>query len=205
MRFGLIGPAHENLSELGQALRYLATSMSPQSCFYLGMDGTDLLAEAELSARAMCNEDTAEAIWQRASDLALYGTVDALDSFVSTARELLWIRSLRRLSKDDSNRIVLVPPEFLSVSFAPPNRADLERSDCHMHIFASGPAPVLQTFGKTVVLGIGPLTNDGGIGILELGQQVGTVRVLGLSGKVTLEHQIVSPSMTIGVQRAGTP
>lgn len=97
MRLGLLGPSTGDVGALGRAAEFLLNGVRVHRAIYLGNDGALDRAVAAWAKKLVGDDPSDDGAWRRAADIALGGTPEQIDKFVTTERARLRLKSLEAL------------------------------------------------------------------------------------------------------------
>src|SRR5688572_29309227 len=103
MRLGLLGPAGGDVGALGRAAEYLLNGARVHRAIYLGNDGALDRAVAAWARKLVGDDPSDEGAWRRAADVALGGSPELIDRFVTTERARLRLKALEALPSPGSD------------------------------------------------------------------------------------------------------
>lgn len=194
MRLGLLGPAGRDIAGLGRAAEFLLNGARVHRAVYLGNDGALDRAVAAWARKLVGDDPSDEAAWRRAVDLALDGTAEAIDRFVTTERARQRLKALETLPETSAKTVERMG-EWSAVLVhdkAELNEDDLARAT--LLLFGRSDGPIVRKIGARWFVSPGPIgSRGGGLAVLEGGHDEVMVTVFDAAGKPT-QRQVLTPS-----------
>ena len=185
MRVGLLGPSDGDLASLARGARYLLHTAQVHHAIYLGADDALERVVATWAEALLGNDPTEDGVWRRAAELALYGTVDAIDGFVKGERQRLRLRDLRSLPAPDGRAVDMLGDR---VAVFVTDKALLDEEDiapASLLVYGRSEEPLVKKVGSRWFLTPGRLSQKGGVGVLEESESEIRVMLCSPSGQST--------------------
>lgn len=196
MRLGLLGPAGTDVGALGRAAEFLLNSARVHRAIYLGNDGALDRAVAAWARKLVGDDPSDDGAWKRAAEIALKGTAEQLDKFVSTERARLRLKSLEALPEEVSRTIEMVGDR---VAVLIHDKAMLDEEDilaANLLFFGKSEGPLIRKIGARWFVTPGPIgCEGGGIAVLDDEKDDITITIFDSTGKPTQQE-------ALAVQRA---
>ena len=168
MRLGLLGPAGPDVGALGRAAEFLLNGARVHRAIYLGNDGALDRAVAAWARKLVGDDPSDDGAWKRAAEIALGGTAEQLDKFVSTERARLRLKSLEALPEEVSRTIEMVGDR---VAVLIHDKALLDEEDilaANLLFFGKSDGPLIRKIGARWFVTPGPIgCEGGGIAVLD--------------------------------------
>lgn len=203
MRLGILGPADGDLDALARAAEHLLNGARVHRAIYLGEDGA-LEAVVDLWAQSIVGPDPSDvAIWDRARDVALAGTPQQIDEFVSAERARLRLKALEELPP--AGRGVEMFGDRVAILLY--DKAELDEEDIFSAtflVYGKSDVPLMKAIGARWFLTPGRIGAPGG-GALVLDDEGDAIvgEVYDSDGRRTLsERLVVSRAAKMRVQGA---
>ncbi len=108
MRIGLLGPAEGDIAALGRGAEFLLNGAKVHRAVYLGVDGALDRAVAAWARKLVGDDPSDDAAWQRSCNVALRGSPQDLDKFVTLERARLRLKALETLPEQRTRTIEMV-------------------------------------------------------------------------------------------------
>lgn len=135
---------------------------------YLGNDGALDRAVAAWARKLVGDDPSDDAAWRRAADVAVTGTAEQIDKFVSAERARLRLKSLEALPEEISRTIEMVGDR---VAVLIHDKALLDEEDilaANLLFFGKSDAPLVRKIGARWFVTPGPIgCEGGGIAVLD--------------------------------------
>lgn len=168
MRLGLLGPAGSDVGALGRAAEFLLNGARVHRAIYLGNDGALDRAVAAWARKLVGDDPSDDAAWRRAADIAVTGSAEQIDKFVSAERARLRLKSLEALPEEISRTIEMVGDR---VAVLIHDKALLDEEDilaANLLFFGKSDAPLVRKIGARWFITPGPIGSEGGgIAVLD--------------------------------------
>ena len=167
MRLGLLGPAEGDLAGLARAAEFLLNTAKVSRAVYLGSDDALERAVEAWAESLLGNDPSEDGVWRRAAELALYGTVDAIDQFVKAERARLRLRALVSLPHNGSRTVEILSDR---VAVLINDKALLDEEDilpASLLVYGKSEAPFVKKIGSRWFLTPGRISAKGGVGVLD--------------------------------------
>ena len=168
MRLGLLGPAGSDVGALGGAAEFLLNGARVHRAIYLGNDGALDRAVAAWARKLVGDDPSDDAAWRRAADIAVTGTAEQIDKFVSAERARLRLKSLEALPEEIARTIEMVGDR---VAVLIHDKALLDEEDilaANLLFFGKSEAPLVRKIGARWFITPGPIGSEGGgIAVLD--------------------------------------
>ena len=202
MRLGLLGPAGPDVGALGRAAEFLLNGARVHRAIYLGNDGALDRAVAAWARKLVGDDPSDDGAWKRAAEIALGGTAEQLDKFVSTERARLRLKSLEALPEEVSRTIEMVGDR---VAVLIHDKALLDEEDilaANLLFFGKSDGPLIRKIGARWFVTPGPIgCEGGGIAVLDDEKDDITITIYDSAGKATqTEARSVSRAPKMRVQ-----
>lgn len=202
MRLGLLGPAGPDVGALGRAAEFLLNGARVHRAIYLGNDGALDRAVAAWARKLVGDDPSDDGAWKRAAEIALGGTAEQLDKFVSTERARLRLKSLEALPEEVSRTIEMVGDR---VAVLIHDKALLDEEDilaANLLFFGKSDGPLIRKIGARWFVTPGPIgCEGGGIAVLDDEKDDITITIYDSAGKATqIEALSVSRAPKMRVQ-----
>lgn len=186
MRLGLLGPAGPDVGALGRAAEFLLNGARVHRAIYLGNDGALDRAVAAWARKLVGDDPSDDGAWKRAAEIALGGTAEQLDKFVSTERARLRLKSLEALPEEVSRTIEMVGDR---VAVLIHDKALLDEEDilaANLLFFGKSDGPLIRKIGARWFVTPGPIgCEGGGIAVLDDEKDDITITIYDSAGKPT--------------------
>ena len=186
MRLGLLGPAGPDVGALGRAAEFLLNGARVHRAIYLGNDGALDRAVAAWARKLVGDDPSDDGAWKRAAEIALGGTAEQLDKFVSTERARLRLKSLEALPEEVSRTIEMVGDR---VAVLIHDKALLDEEDilaANLLFFGKSDGPLIRKIGARWFVTPGPIgCEGGGIVVLDDEKDDITITIYDSAGKAT--------------------
>lgn len=186
MRLGLLGPAGPDVGALGRAAEFLLNGARVHRAIYLGNDGALDRAVAAWARKLVGDDPSDDGAWKRAAEIALGGTAEQLDKFVSTERARLRLKSLEALPEEVSRTIEMVGDR---VAVLIHDKALLDEEDilaANLLFFGKSDGPLIRKIGARWFVTPGPIgCEGGGIAVLDDEKDDITITIYDSAGKAT--------------------
>lgn len=191
MRLGLLGPAGTDVGALGRAAEFLLNGARVHRAIYLGNDGALDRAVAAWARKLVGDDPSDDGAWKRAADIALKGSAEQLDKFVSTERARLRLKSLEALPEEISRTIEMVGDR---VAVLIHDKALLDEEDilaANLLFFGKSEGPLIRKIGARWFVTPGPIgCEGGGIAVLDDEKDDITITIYDSSGKATQKEAL---------------
>lgn len=191
MRLGLLGPAGPDVGALGRAAEFLLNGARVHRAIYLGNDGALDRAVAAWARKLVGDDPSDDGAWKRAAEIALKGTAEQLDKFVSTERARLRLKSLEALPEEISRTIEMVGDR---VAVLIHDKALLDEEDilaANLLFFGKSDGPLIRKIGARWFVTPGPIgCEGGGIAVLDDEQDDITITIFDSTGKPTQKEAL---------------
>lgn len=202
MRLGLLGPAGPDVGALGRAAEFLLNGARVHRAIYLGNDGALDRAVAAWARKLVGDDPSDDGAWKRAAEIALGGSAEQLDKFVSTERARLRLKSLEALPEEVSRTIEMVGDR---VAVLIHDKALLDEEDilaANLLFFGKSDGPLIRKIGARWFVTPGPIgCEGGGIAVLDDEKDDITITIYDSAGKATqIEALSVSRAPKMRVQ-----
>lgn len=197
MRLGLLGPAGGDIGALGRAAELLLNTSRVHRAIYLGHDGALDRAVAAWARKLVGDDPSDEGAWTRAAEVALRGSPQAIDRFVSTERARLRLKALETLPLSSPNKQVRVV-EMVGdrVAIVVHDEAQLDEEDmvtANIVLFGKSDGPLIRRVGPRWFVTPGPLgTMGGGMAVLDDEHDEIVVTIFDSSGKPTKREKLAA-------------
>lgn len=186
MRLGLLGPAGPDVGALGRAAEFLLNGARVHRAIYLGNDGALDRAVAAWARKLVGDDPSDDGAWKRAAEIALGGSAEQLDKFVSTERARLRLKSLEALPEEVSRTIEMVGDR---VAVLIHDKALLDEEDilaANLLFFGKSDGPLIRKIGARWFVTPGPIgCEGGGIAVLDDEKDDITITIYDSAGKAT--------------------
>lgn len=201
MRLGLLGPAGTDVGALGRAAEFLLNGARVHRAIYLGNDGALDRAVAAWARKLVGDDPSDDGAWKRAAEIALKGTAEQLDKFVSTERARLRLKSLEALPEEISRTIEMVGDR---VAVLIHDKALLDEEDilaANLLFFGKSEGPLIRKIGARWFVTPGPIgCEGGGIAVLDDEKDDITITIFDSTGKPTQKEALAvtrAPKMRV--------
>ena len=201
MRLGLLGPSSGDVGALGRAAEFLLNGARVHRAIYLGNDGALDRAVAAWARKLVGDDPSDDAVWRRAADIALKGTPEQIDKFVSTERARLRLKSLEALPEQIARTIEIVGDR---VAVLIHDKAMLDEEDilaANLLFFGKSDGPLIKKIGARWFVTPGPIGSEGGgMCVLDDEQDEVVVTIYDQSGKATQREALAAqriPKMNV--------
>jgi hypothetical protein len=170
MRLGLLGPAGSdgNVGALGRAAEFLLNGARVHRAIYLGNDGALDRAVAAWARKLVGDDPSDDAAWGRAAGVAVAGTAEQIDKFVSCERARLRLKALEALPEEISRTIEMIGDR---VAVLIHDKALLDEEDilaANLLFFGKSDGPLIRKIGARWFVTPGPIGSmGGGIAVLD--------------------------------------
>jgi hypothetical protein len=168
VRLGLLGPATGDLAALARAAEFLLNGAKVTRAIYLG--GDDALEDTvALWAESLVGPDQSdEAVWARAFEVAARGTAEQIDAFLRAERARLRLKALERLPPEELRTVEMFGDR---VAILIHDKALLDEEDIYAAtylFYGRSSAPLIKNIGPRWFLTPGPIgCADGGALVLD--------------------------------------
>lgn len=191
MRLGLLGPAGSDVGALGRAAEFLLNGARVHRAIYLGNDGALDRAVAAWARKLVGDDPSDDGAWKRAAEIALGGTAEQLDRFVSTERARLRLKSLEALPEEVSRTIEMVGDR---VAVLIHDKAMLDEEDilaANLLFFGKSDGPLIRKIGARWFVTPGPIGSEGGgIAVLDDEHDDITITIFDSTGKPSQKEEL---------------
>jgi hypothetical protein len=191
MRLGLLGPAGTDVGALGRAAEFLLNGARVHRAIYLGNDGALDRAVAAWARKLVGDDPSDDGAWKRAAEIALEGSAEQLDKFVSTERARLRLKSLEALPEEISRTIEMVGDR---VAVLIHDKALLDEEDilaANLLFFGKSDGPLIRKIGARWFVTPGPIgCEGGGIAVLDDEKDDITITIYDSTGKPTQKEAL---------------
>jgi hypothetical protein len=191
MRLGLLGPAGSDVGALGRAAEFLLNGARVHRAIYLGNDGALDRAVAAWARKLVGDDPSDDAAWRRAADIAVTGTAEQIDKFVSAERARLRLKSLEALPEEISRTIEMVGDR---VAVLIHDKSLLEEEDilaANLLFFGKGDEPLVRKIGARWFITPGPIgCEGGGIAVLDDEGEEVTITIFDSTGKPSRREEL---------------
>lgn len=192
MRLGLLGPAGGDVGALGRAAEFLLNGARVHRAIYLGNDGALDRAVAAWARKLVGDDPSDEGAWRRAAEIALEGSPQVIDRFVSTERARLRLKALEALPEQLARTIEMVGDRVAVLIY---DEAQLEEEDmlaANILLYGKSDGPLIRKLGPRWFVTPGPIGSlGGGLAVLDDEQDV-VVTVYDGAGKPTHREVLAS-------------
>ena len=183
MRLGLLGTAGGDVGGLGRAAEFLLNRARVHRAIYLGADGALDRAVAAWAKKLVGDDPSDDAAWRRALGVALEGTPERIDRFVSTERARHRLKCLETLPEGAARTVEMVGDR---VAVLIHDKALLEEEDivaANLLVYGKSEAPLVRRIGTRWFLTPGPIgCPGGGLAVLEDDKDEITVTIYDVTG-----------------------
>jgi len=189
MRIGVLGPAGDDIGELGRAARYLVDEARVEKVIYLGDDGAlDTLVYHW--ARAVVGDSPSDdALYVRAAARCVRASPAEIDAFIAREQARQRLRIFTSVQSPQSRALEFVDSRVVLFVV---DKAILDEDDiatASIVVFGKASAPLIRKAGARLFVAPGPLGAGSGRAILDDG--AGGIRIQivdGRGGVVAEEH-----------------
>lgn len=191
MRLGLLGPADGDVASLARAAEFLLNTAKVSRAVYLGADDALERAVSAWAESVLGDDPTVEGVWRRASELALYGTVDAIDGFVRAERARLRLKALVGLPERGARTVEILGGR---VAVLIHDKALLDEEDilpASLLVYGKSDGPFVKRIGSRWFLSPGRLSSRGGACVLDDQEDEIQATVFNPSGESTWRDSLV--------------
>lgn len=204
MRLGLLGPAGGDVGALGRAAEYLLNGARVHRAIYLGNDGALDRAVAAWARKLVGDDPSDEGAWRRAADVALGGSPDLIDRFVTTERARLRLKSLEALpspatgeGREIARTIEMISDRVAVLIF---DKAQLDEEDilaANILVFGKSEGPLVKKIGARWFVTPGPIGSEGGgVAVLDDEKDDVVVSIFDSTGRPTHREPLLQPRQT---------
>jgi hypothetical protein len=200
MRLGLLGPASGDVGALGRAAEYLLNSARVHRAIYLGNDGALDRAVAAWARKLVGDDPSDGGAWRRAADVALGGTPEEIDLFVSTERARLRLKALEALpsapygegeARQVARTIEMIGDRVAVLIF---DKAQLDEEDilaANILLYGKSDTPLVKRIGARWFVSPGTIgCEGGGLAVLDDEKDDLFVTVYDGAGRATLREPL---------------
>ncbi len=188
VRIGLLGPAEGDVASLGRASEFLLNTAKVSRAIYLGVDGALDRAVAAWARKLVGDDPSDEHAWRRAADVAVQGTPEQIDRFVSLERSRQRLKSLEALPSATGCTMEMVADRVAVLVF---DKANLDEEDilaANILVFGKSDAPLVKKIGARWFVSPGVLGATGGVGVLDDEREEIQLTFYTVAGTVTGSH-----------------
>jgi hypothetical protein len=169
VRIGLLGPlpAESPPGVLERACDFLLTTQAATRIVYLGADDALEQLVVDWATRLVGGDPTDEAAWARAAQVAIAGSADQIDGFVTKERKRLSLRALVSLPEDTLSALETMGDTTVLLIH---RRGDIEPDDvasAQVLIYGNGAQPLVERLGSRWFVTPGSMAGAGGVGVLD--------------------------------------
>jgi len=201
MRLGLLGPAGGDVGALGRAAEYLLNGARVHRAIYLGNDGALDRAVAAWARKLVGDDPSDEGAWRRAADVALGGSPELIDRFVTTERARLRLKALEALpspGSDEAARTIEMISDRVAVLIF--DKAQLDEEDilaANILVFGKNDGPLVKKIGARWFVTPGPIGSEGGgVAVLDDEKDDVVVSIFDSTGKPSHREALIAPRQT---------
>jgi len=203
MRLGLLGPAGGDVGALGRAAEFLLNGARVHRAIYLGNDGALDRAVTAWAKKLVGEDPSDDGAWKRAADIALEGSSQVIDRFVTTERARLRLKALEALPEQVARTIEMVGDR---VAVLIHDKAQLDEEDilaANILLFGKSDAPLITKIGTRWFVTPGPIgSQGGGLAVLDDEQNDVVVTVYDGAGKPTQRETLTAQRTKAHVEEA---
>ena len=193
MRLGLLGPAGGDVGALGRAAEFLLNGARVHRAIYLGNDGALDRAVAAWARKLVGDDPSDDGAWRRAAEIALEGSAQVIDRFVSTERARLRLKALEALPEQLARTIEMVGDRVAVLIYDKTQLDEEDISAANLLLFGKSDGPLVQQIGPRWFVTPGPIgSRDGGLAVLDDEQDDIVVTVYDGAGKPTHREVLTS-------------
>jgi hypothetical protein len=192
MRIGFLGPAQGDLESIERSASFLLRERVAR-VVYLSHDGALDSCVVAWAARLVGADPTDDGAWSRAAEVAISGSADDLDAFVTSERQRLRLRAL--VSLPEGSPCSLETLGDLTILMTD-NAGLLSEEDLsHAALIVDGASvdPILELRGQRWWLAPGHLGVRGGVAVIDTHAPVPTVVVYDIEQREVLRGEVAFP------------
>ena len=152
---------------LERACDFLLTEEGATRIVYLGADDALDQLVVDWATRLVGGDPTDEAAWSHAAQMAIAGSADQLDGFVTAERKRLSLRALVSLPEDTLSALETMGETTVLLIH---RRGDIEPDDvlsAQVLVYGNGSKPLVERLGSRWFVTPGTMAGEGGVGVLD--------------------------------------
>jgi hypothetical protein len=193
MRIGFLGPSGGDLDALERAATFLLWTGNVARAVYLGNDGALDRCVVAWAKRLVGEDPSDEGAWERAGELAASGTPEAIDRFVAGERKRLRLRALATLPEGAPFALETAADLTVLMAFDAAKLGEDELARAHLVVIGNAPGPSLHEQATRWLLELGPISQRGGVAVLDAQGASGVVTVYDASEREQLRVELSEP------------
>lgn len=192
MRIGFLGPAQGDLVLLQRSAGFLLREHVAR-VVYLSHDGAlDRCVEA-WAQRLVGDDPTDDGAWTRAAEVAIRGSSDDLDAFVTGERQRLRLRALVSLPEGSPCSLETLGELTILMTHNAGLLSDEDLTHASLIVDGASAGPILEPRGARWWLAPGHLGAAGGIAVVDTHAPVPTVVVYDAEERQVLQGEVTPP------------
>ncbi|CAN5289801.1 hypothetical protein BH09MYX1_BH09MYX1_66380 [soil metagenome] len=191
MRIGFLGPADGDLELLERAATFLL-EQNVVRVVYLGSDGALDRCVIAWAHRLVGDDPTDEGAWSRAAAVAISGTSDAIDEFVTSERQRMRLRALVSLPDDNPRSFESIGDVAMVMATEGANVDEDDLTNALVVVSGEGDEASFEEHDGRYHLHPGRLRAGAGVAMLETGDDI-TLVVFDHAQREVLRGMILFP------------
>jgi hypothetical protein len=192
MRIGFLGPAEGDLDLLERSASFLLRERAAR-VVYLSHDGALDRCVGAWAARLVGDDPTDDGAWTRAADVAIGGSADALDEFVTSERQRLRLRALVSLPDGSSCSLETLGDLTILMTHNAGVLSDEDLTHATLIVDGASVAPILEPRGTRWWLSPGHLGRHGGVALVDTNSPIPTVVVYDAAQREVMHGEVAFP------------